>query len=181
MTTASKVTMARIGMIPAFMLCMYIKFPYSWLVALIIFGVAAVTDSVDGYIARKFNQVTNFGKFIDPLADKLLVTAAILIFVERGQMPAWAAMIIITREFAVTALRLVAFGEGTVIAARMSGKVKTTVSVIGISFMISHLHSVLLFGFVTVDVAATAAIVITTAWSGFDYFAQNGKFLDVRT
>ena len=108
MTTANKITMLRVALIPVFVVLMLLRFPGSNLIALGIFILASISDSVDGYIARKYSQVTTFGKFMDPLADKLLVTSAILIFVEWGQIPSWAAFLIIAREFAVTALRLVA-------------------------------------------------------------------------
>ena len=179
MTTASKITMLRIAMIPIFMIVILLDFPYSELVALLIFAIASVTDGIDGYIARKYNQISNFGIFIDPLADKLLVTAAILIFVERGQMPSWAAMLIIAREFAVTGLRLLAVGVGTVIAAGSSGKIKTVVSIVGICFMLTPLHSYKFFGVLSIDNIMVFAMVATTLWSGVEYFYKNYKILDL--
>ena len=106
MNTANKLTLSRVIMIPLFLVVLYLGFPFSQYVALAIFILASVTDFVDGYIARHYNQVTDFGKFMDPLADKLLVMAALLWFVETGRFPAWALLIVIAREFAVTALRL---------------------------------------------------------------------------
>ena len=137
MTTANKITILRVLMIPLFLIAVFLREDYAQIVALIIFILASITDSIDGYVARKYNQSTNFGKFMDPLADKLLVTAAILVFVERGQMPSWAAMIIIAREFAVTGLRLVAAADGLVIAAATSGKIKTAVSIVAICIMLT--------------------------------------------
>lgn len=181
MTTANKITLIRIALIPIFVIVMLANFPYSTVVALAIFVIASATDGVDGYIARKYNQVTNFGKFIDPLADKLLVMAAILILVERGQMPSWCAMIILTREFAVTGLRLVAVGEGIVIAAGISGKIKTVVSILSICFMLTQWHDVALIGeHFTVDVLAVILMVVTTVWSGVEYFVKNRKLLDMK-
>lgn len=180
MTTASKITMVRIIMIPFFFVVMMADFPYSDLLSLLIFAVASATDGVDGYIARKYNQVSNFGKFIDPLADKLLVMAAIIIFVQWEQMPAWAAMVIITREFAVTGLRLVAVEDGVVIAAGTSGKIKTVTSIIAICFMLTPLHNLALFAGITINGVCVWLMVITTVWSGVEYFVRNRKLLDVR-
>ena len=180
MTTANKVTMLRIAMIPMFMAVSYTDMRYSELFALIVFAVASITDSVDGYIARKYNQISDFGKFMDPVADKLLVFAALLIFVERGQMPSWAAMTILVREFAVTSLRLVAVEGGVVLAAGTSGKIKTVVSIIGICFMLTPIHGFeLLPGLLTVDSFAVWLMVITTLWSGIEYFYTNRKLLNM--
>ena len=118
MTTASKITLVRVLMIPEVMALLLLGYNIP---ALIVFIVASCTDFVDGYIARHYNQVSNFGKFLDPLADKLLVISCMLIFVQWGRMAAWAVMIVLAREFAVTGLRLVAVESGRVIAAAMSG------------------------------------------------------------
>ena len=177
MTTANKITLLRVAMIPAFVILMLLRFPGSNLIALAIFILASISDSVDGYIARKYNQVTTFGKFMDPLADKLLVTSAILIFVEWGQIPAWAAFLIIARELAVTALRLVAVDGGLVIAAGMSGKVKTAVTMVCLCVMMTALHSVSLFPGFTVDMLCVILMVATTLYSGFRYFYDNRGLL----
>ena len=140
MTTASKITLVRVALIPVYMVLMYLSkgVPGGFLWgALAVFIVASLTDFVDGQIARRCNQVSDFGKFLDPLADKLLVIAAMVIFCEWGKMPAWAVMIVLTREFAVTGLRLVAVGKGTVIAAGMSGKIKTATTMIGLCAMMA--------------------------------------------
>lgn len=180
MTTASKVTMVRVALIPIFFIVMLVDFPYHQWVSLAVFIIASVTDSIDGHIARKYDQVSDFGKFIDPLADKLLVIAAILIFVARGQMYSWAAMIIITREFAVTGLRLIAVENGVVIAAAWSGKIKTIVSLVGICFMLTPWHGAVLFAGVDIDLLVTVLMLITTVWSGIEYFAKNGKLLNLK-
>lgn len=180
MTTASKITMARIALIPVFFIVMLVDFPAHEWIALAVFIIASVTDSVDGHIARKYDQVSDFGKFIDPLADKLLVISAILIFVARGQMYSWAAMIIITREFAVTGLRLIAVESGVVIAAAWSGKIKTIVSLVGICFMLTPWHDAVLFGGADVDLLAVILMLITTVWSGVEYFVKNGKLLNLK-
>ena len=117
------------------MAVLYWGFPGSNWVALALFIIASLTDLFDGKIARKRNLVSNFGKFADPLADKMLVTAGMLWFVEQGRMPAWAVLIVIVREFAVSGLRMVAADKGKVIAAAWSGKVKTTCTMIGLCIM----------------------------------------------
>ena len=174
MTLASKITLLRVAFIPLFMLFMYLGegLPNIWMwLALTVFIAASITDYVDGHIARKKNQVSDFGKFLDPLADKLLTIAAMAIFCEWKMMPAWALMIVLTREFAVTGLRLVAVGKGKVIAAGWSGKVKTASTMIGLC---------VLMAFPTVGWLATAVntvIVLTTVYSGIEYFVQNWNCL----
>jgi len=174
MTTASKITMVRVAFIPAYMALMYASggVPNIWLwCAFAIFIIASITDYVDGYVARKYEQVSDFGKFLDPLADKLLVIAAMTMFCQWGQMPAWALMIVLTREFAVTGLRLVAVGNGTVIAAGWSGKVKTASTMIALCVQMA---------FPSVEWVAwlvTGVIVVTTVYSGVEYFVQNWKCL----
>lgn len=174
MTLASKITLVRVLMIPAFMATMYASGGQSgvWmLVSLLIFVVASLTDFVDGYIARHYNQTTDFGKFLDPLADKLLVIAAMAMFCQWGVFPAWALMIVLTREFAVTGLRLVAVQKGTVIAAGWSGKVKTASTMVGLCFMMA-LPGVALLNWLVI-----AVIVVTTLYSGVEYFVQNWNCL----
>ncbi len=177
MTTASKITLIRVAMIPLFMLTMYLSGGSAgvWMwVSLAIFVVASLTDYVDGHIARKYNQVSDFGKFLDPLADKLLVIAAMSMFTEWGIFPAWALMIVLTREFAVTGLRLVAVQKGTVIAAGWSGKVKTASTMIGLCCMMG-LHEIPFFFWLPPVVIGV--IVVTTVYSGVEYFVQNWKCL----
>ena len=174
MTLASKITPVRVLMIPAFMATMYASGGQSgvWmLVSLVIFVVASLTDFVDGYIARHYNQTTDFGKFLDPLADKLLVIAAMAMFCQWGVFPAWALMIVLTREFAVTGLRLVAVQKGTVIAAGWSGKVKTASTMVGLCVMMA-LPGVALLNWIVI-----AVIVVTTLYSGVEYFVQNWNCL----
>ena len=136
MNLPNKLTMLRILLIPVFMVVLYWDFPGATWVAVAIFIVASFTDLLDGKIARKYNLVTDFGKFADPLADKMLVTAALLWFVEIGQMPAWALLIVLVREFAVSGLRMVASDKGRVIAAGWSGKVKTASTMVCIVLML---------------------------------------------
>ena len=174
MTTASKITLVRVAMIPAYMVTMYLSggAPGMWmLISLVIFMVASLTDFIDGHIARKYHQVSDFGKFLDPLADKLLTIACMCMLCEWGMMPAWALMIVLTREFAVTGLRLVAVQNGTVIAAGWSGKVKTASTMVGLCFVMAFPSVGWLVSIVN------WMIVITTVYSGVEYFVQNWKCL----
>ena len=174
MTTASKITLVRVFLIPAYMVTMYLSVGEAglWMyISLSIFILASVTDFLDGYIARHYNQVSDFGKFLDPLADKLLTIAAMTMFCEWGMFPAWALMIVLTREFAVTGLRLVAVQKGTVIAAGWSGKVKTASTMVGLCAMMA------LPGIVALNWIVMIMIVVTTLYSGIEYFIQNWKCL----
>ena len=177
MTTANKITIARLILIPIFMGVLLLDKPWSWPVALAIFILAGVTDSLDGWVARKYNQVTNVGKFLDPLADKLLVMAALLIFLGWGRASVWAVAVILTREFAVTGLRQVAALRGKVIAAAMSGKVKTALEIVCICVMLTPLHSVTLAGSVDLDLVCVWLMTIATVLSGAEYFIRNKDVL----
>ena len=161
-------------MIPVYMIAMYLSGgqPGMWLwIALGIFIVASLTDYIDGQIARKCNQVSDFGKFLDPLADKLLTIAAMAMFCEWGVFPAWALMVILTREFAVSGLRMVASQKGSVIAAGWSGKVKTASTMVGLCAMMA------LPGHPVLNWVVIIMIVATTLYSGVEYFIQNWKCL----
>ena len=174
MTTATKITLVRVVMIPAYLVTMYLSNgqPGLWmLLSLGIFIAASLTDFVDGYIARHYNQTTDFGKFLDPLADKLLTIAAMAMFCEWGTFPAWALVIVLTREFAVSGLRMVASQKGTVIAAGWSGKVKTASTMVGLCVMMAF-PQVELVGWIVLWM-----IVATTVYSGVEYFIQNWKCL----
>ena len=166
MNLPNKLTMLRILLIPVFMVVLYWGFPGATWVALAIFIIASFTDMLDGKIARKYNLVTDFGKFADPLADKCLVTAAMLWFVETGRMPAWALLIVICREFAVSGLRMLAADKGKVIAAGWSGKVKTASTMVCIVLMFLVRNALL-------DNVCVWVIVLTTLYSGVEYFAKN--------
>ena len=174
MTLASKITLIRVAFIPAYMVLMYLSGGetglFMW-IALAVFMIASLTDYIDGHIARKYNQVSDFGKFLDPLADKLLVIAAMTMFWEWGVFPAWALMIVLTREFAVTGLRLVAVGKGTVIAAGKSGKFKTASTMIGLCVMMAF-PQIEISNWIIIGV-----IVVTTLYSGVEYFVQNWNCL----
>ena len=174
MTSASKITILRVLLIPFYMAAMYMTGGEAgiWMwIALGIFIVASLTDFVDGYIARHYNQTTDFGKFLDPLADKLLTIAAMCMFCQWGSFPAWALMIVLTREFAVTGLRLVAVQKGNVIAAGWSGKVKTASTMVGLCVMM------VFPGVALLNALVIAVIVVTTVYSGTEYFVKNWKCL----
>ena len=174
MTTASKITLVRVFMIPALMVTMYLSkgVPGMWMyISLVLIILASLTDYIDGQIARKCNQVSDFGKFLDPLADKLVPIAVMTMFCEWGRFPAWALMLVLTREFAVTGLRLVAVGKGTVIAAGWSGKVKTASTMVGLCVLMVFPQNVYVLWTVI------AVIVLTTVYSGVEYFVQNWKCL----
>ena len=166
MNLPNKLTLLRIILIPSFMVVLYWGFPGANYVALAIFILASFTDMLDGKIARKYNLVTDFGKFADPLADKMLVTAAMLWFVEIGQMPAWALLLVIVREFAVSGLRMIASDKGRVIAAGWSGKVKTASTMVCICLILLGIPQVL-------NYVCQGIILVTTVYSGVEYFAKN--------
>ena len=137
MNLANKLTLLRILLVPIFLIFIVVKeIPYGTFIATFIFIIASITDKLDGYIARSRNQITNFGKFMDPLADKLLVTTALITLVEYSIVPSWAAIIIIAREFAVSGLRTLAASEGKVIAASWWGKIKTVIQIIAIILLL---------------------------------------------
>ena len=170
MNTANKLTMVRVALIPVFLIVLYIGFPGSNYAAMAVFIVAGLTDIADGYVARSRSQVTDFGKFTDPLADKILVVSAMLWFVENGTMPAWAALLVIIREFIITALRLIAIGNGRVIAAAISGKIKTVVTMVCLIAMFLELQQWMLY-------VCIGAITVTTLVSGVEYVIKNRDVL----
>lgn len=164
-------------LVPVLVILMYLQFSGHIYWALAVFIIASISDFLDGYIARHYNQVSDFGKFMDPLADKLLVVAAMIVFVEQGYMPGWALLIVVAREFAVTGLRLIAVDNGRVIAAAWSGKIKTASTMIGIILM-------LLIGIpyhVTwLNTLVWIVIVLTTVYSGAEYFYKNRDILKMQ-
>lgn len=201
MTTANKITLTRIAMIPFFIYFAaqpmlnveeytvgIFSFPTCTLIALILFCVASFTDFLDGYVARKYNQVTDFGKFVDPLADKLLVASALILFVEQKAMAGWMVCVILARELIITSLRVVAANKGVVMAATWTGKVKTCVQIGGI--IIIYLHYII-FGAVADGESALYSIfavrtegdpvlivvgwvvTLVTIYSGYDYLKKN--------
>jgi CDP-diacylglycerol--glycerol-3-phosphate 3-phosphatidyltransferase len=166
MNLPNRVTLVRIFLIPVFVAVVTLRIPYGDYIAAAIFILAASTDGLDGYIARKKKMVTNLGKLMDPLADKLLVSAALLVLVELQRLPAWVALIIIGREFAVTGLRALAAADGNIIAARWLGKVKTVTQIVAIVALFIRMPFYL--GYIAMGVA-----VFFTAWSGWEYFYRS--------
>ena len=221
MTTANKITLTRICMIPFFLyfasqpMLVFDQeawqnsfqietfFPTATVVALVLFCVASFTDFLDGYVARKYNQVTDFGKFVDPLADKLLVTSALVLFAEQGAMAGWMVCVILARELIITSLRVVAANKGRVLAATWTGKVKTCVQIGGViaiylyfiligaagsgaldgalSLLMQAFDSGVGLTFIYVDGAGSSpfltivgwVITLVTIYSGYDYLRKN--------
>ena len=170
-TTANKITMVRVALIPVFLVLCYLDHRIA---ATVVFIIASLSDLLDGYIARHYNQVSNFGKFMDPLADKMLVLSAMCFLVEKGQMPGWVVAVVLFREFAVSGLRLIAAERQHVIAAAWSGKIKTTCTMIGLCFVLVFTQ------FEWLNMFVSAVILITTVYSGVEYFWKNkDAFKDV--
>lgn len=185
MNLPNKITISRILLIPIFLIVMLIpssssiylfgaEMGINHFIGALIFIFASATDWVDGYLARKYNLITNLGKFLDPLADKLLVTAALIVLVELQMAPSWIVIIIISREFAVTGLRLVLVEQGHVVAASNLGKIKTATQIIAISALLLHntIFELISFPFATVSLWVATFFTI---WSGWDYFWANRK------
>lgn len=169
-TTANKITVLRIVLIPFFLLLAYSGHRVG---ALIVYLIACISDFLDGYIARHCNQITNFGKFMDPLADKMLVLASMCWFTENGQMPGWIVAVVLFREFAVSGLRLIAVEQSRVIAAAWSGKVKTAVTMVALALM-------MVFPSETLNWVCSILILLTTIYSGVEYFVKNSDvFRDI--
>jgi len=171
MNLANKLTLSRIFLVPVFMFFLLIRIPLGEYIAAVIFIIAASTDGLDGYIARKKKQVTNLGKLMDPLADKLLISAALISLVDLKQISAWVAVIIIGREFFVTGLRAVAASEGVVIAASKLGKLKTISQVVAISALMLNDYPLSLYN-ITFGRYAMYVAVFFTILSGVDYYLK---------
>lgn len=186
MNIPNRITVSRILLIPIFVIVMMFNFdwgtmklfgaemPVNHFVGALIFIIASTTDGLDGYYARKYNLVTTLGKFLDPLADKLLVSAAFIMLVEIGAAPApaWVIILILSREFAVTGLRSILAGEGTIVAASNLGKFKTVTQIVAITSLLLHNTFFVLFG-IPFDVIMLYIALFFTLWSGWDYFYLN--------
>lgn len=190
MNLPNKITLCRIILIPFMMIVPLFGIKSTLLginvgnlISLAIFLIASFTDYLDGHIARKNNLVTNFGKFLDPIADKLLVLTALIMFVEAGKLPAWIPVVIAAREFMVSGIRMLAAGEGNVIAASMLGKIKTVSQMIAISLAFVDNNSFMAFTSkclcipeLVLNILMSIAMlvsVIATIWSGIDYFEKS--------
>lgn len=172
MNLANKITLIRVLLVPVFVIVLYLDYNYATYVAAAIFIIASLTDTLDGYIARSRNLVTNFGKFVDPLADKVLVAAALISLVEFGKVPAWVVIVIITREFTITGFRTLAASEGVTIAASPLGKVKTITQLIAI---IALLLDNFPFNLINIpfDMIMLYISLFFTVISGVDYLYKN--------
>ena len=169
MNIANKLTLSRMIMVPFFLVAVYFEKDSQVLpISAIIFAVASFTDFLDGYLARKHNLITDFGKFMDPLADKVLVVAALAVLVEMNLIPAWIIVLIITREYAVSILRAIAANTGQVIAASQGGKAKTVSQIIAVLMLLLNIK----YGIYVMWIA-----VILTFVSGMDYLMKNKKLI----
>lgn len=178
MNLANKLTVLRMILVPIFLICAMVDTTTANIIALSIFIVASVTDKLDGYIARSRNQITNFGKFMDPLADKLLVTCALILLVEKGIVAAWVVVVIIAREFIVSGLRTLAASQGVVIAASNWGKLKTVIQMIAIIMGLLSLVYNPEWLNITTQVTIYLAAVITII-SGVDYFVKGKDIINI--
>jgi CDP-diacylglycerol--glycerol-3-phosphate 3-phosphatidyltransferase len=181
MNTANKITLLRILLVPIFMALFMAGTPGYLLAAVIVFVVAAATDGIDGYIARRYNQITTFGKFVDPLADKMLTTAALLVLMHFGRVSAWVVMIVMAREFVVAGIRLSAVSEGKVIAASMWGKLKTVSQMVAIIAAMILMYD--FFPQATAQIITDILIWLSTIFtviSGVDYVVKNRHLLKMK-
>ncbi|HHW06529.1 MAG TPA: CDP-diacylglycerol--glycerol-3-phosphate 3-phosphatidyltransferase [Clostridia bacterium] len=176
MNLANRLTLVRIMLVPIFMVFVLTRIPGGRFLAAVVFILAASTDGLDGYMARKNKQITKFGQFIDPLADKLLITASLVSLVELRLVPAWIAILIISREFAVTGLRTLAASENVVIAASGLGKLKTVSQVIAITILL--LADLPIPYLNVIGEAFLYLAVVITIWSGVDYFIKAKEILE---
>ncbi len=172
------ITLVRIAAIPVFLVFTYYESRLNSFIAALVYSATAATDFLDGWLARRRNQVTVIGKFLDPLADKLIAMAALVMLVHLGRVTAWVVVIIMAREFAVTGLRSMAMSEGIVIAAGREGKYKTAVQLVGIVFLLLHYAYPIdfVFGTAVVDANRVGTVllyisVFFSVWSAWNYFA----------
>ena len=178
MNLPNKITFIRVLLVPVFIIMFYVDIANNQIYAGLIFVIAALTDSLDGYIARKNNLVTNLGKFIDPLADKLLVSAALILLVESGTIPGWVVITIIAREFAITGFRIIAASEGVTIAASSLGKFKTITQLIAITLLL--FDNIIFRNFnIPMDQIFLYISLVFTILSGIDYIYKNRNTLDL--
>lgn len=176
MNLPNRITLTRIFMVPVFAVLALVNFPGHQLWAALVFGLAAMTDFLDGHLARQRHQVSNFGKFMDPLADKMLVMTALIILVSLGDLPAWVVIIIVCRDLAVDGLRLMASEQGTVIAASKVAKLKTLTQMVMVIFLL--LGGMINLGFyhVLCQILVYAAVMLTV-YSGVEYLINGRRFI----
>lgn len=184
MNTPNKLTVFRMIMTPVFMAVLVISFPHNYLAALVVFAVAAITDAIDGKLARKNNQITVFGQLLDPVADKMLTTAAFLGFMQMGICNIWIVMIVLTREFVVMSLRLIATSQNVIVPANIWGKAKTVsqmVSIVVILIMCEAVYGLKILEFLNVSLISNILLWITAALtvvSGLIYVVQVSKKIE---
>lgn len=176
MNIANKITVLRIALIPVFLYVLLSNMANNLLIALVIFVIASITDFLDGYLARSRNLVTKLGKFLDPLADKLLVISSMLAFIELGFLPSWVVFVIIARELIISVFRAIAASEGIVIAASWWGKLKTNSQILMIIVLLlrEYISSSI---FSTLNIAVIALATVFTVFSGLDYIFKNKQVL----
>lgn len=179
MNTANKLTLLRVALVPVFMAFMLTEGTAWQIAALAVFIIASLTDMIDGKIARKYNQITTFGKFADPLADKMLITAAFLVFLQKGVINSWAVMIVMAREFMVAGVRLAAVAEGTVIAASIWGKLKTVSQMAAVIVALIVLNIPSLNGVLVTNVCIWISVILTVL-SGADYLIKNWHLMKLK-
>ena len=170
MNLPNKLTLLRVILVPVFVIFMMVPGSWGRWAALAVFIFASLTDTADGYIARKYNMITDFGKFMDPLADKLLVSAAMICLVTTGQLPAWIVITIISREFIISGFRLIAAEKGIVIAASWWGKIKTVVQMVMICALLINAQAM---WFIVLEQILIYAALILTVVSLIDYILKN--------
>ena len=179
MNLANKISIVRILLVPIFIFFLIAEIENGNIIATIVFIIASLSDSLDGYIARHYNQITNFGKFIDPLADKLLVSAALICLVEMGKLPGWIVILIIGRELMVTGLRGIAATNGMVIAASNWGKIKTVIQIVTIISPLINNYPFSLINFPFSTIAVWASVLITII-SGVDYLIKANNVISLK-
>ncbi len=178
MNTANKLTIFRIILVPFFVYFIYSDWPQGRLIAFVLFVIAAVSDFADGYIARNYNQITKLGKLLDPVADKILVVAALIALVDLGDIPGWLVIVIIARDFFIDVLRMVAASEGVVLAAGPLGKIKTVLQMLAIPAVILNNYPASLIGF-PLDMILLYSALIMTVVSGVAYTLNNWRKLNL--
>lgn len=179
MNLPNKLTMFRICLVPIFVIFMYLPLGNKFGISLLIFIIAALTDALDGKIARKYNLITDFGKFMDPLADKLLVIAALICLIEEALVPGWIVLVIVSRELAVSIMRAIVAGDGKVVAAGISGKLKTVTQMLAIVLLLfgAQIDSSLVLNIGTFLIYLACLLTI---YSGYEYFSQNKEIFGDR-